>query len=36
MEAISKTDVDAVLVDGITSIEILHQVRRSTQKAARV
>lgn len=32
VEAISKTDADALLVDGITSVEILHQVRRSTHK----
>lgn len=32
VEAISKTDADAVLVDGITSLEILRKVRSSTQK----
>lgn len=32
VEAISKTDADVVLVDGITSLEVLQRVRRSTHK----
>ena len=32
VEAISKTDADAFLVDGITSVEILHKIRWSTHK----
>ena len=32
VEAISKTDADALLVDGITSLELLHKIRSSTHK----